>query len=47
MATFDKVCTGLTMKWAEALNGFCLLEIIWLIIHIGGGVHGIIFTQEG
>lgn len=32
MATFDKVCTGLTMKRAEALNGFCLLEIIWSII---------------
>lgn len=33
MATYDLfVCTGLTMKWAEGLNRFCLLEIIWSII---------------
>lgn len=26
----DKECTGLAMKWAEALNGFCRREIIWV-----------------
>lgn len=28
MVIFDKVCTVVTMKWAEALNGFLPFEII-------------------
>lgn len=32
MATFDKMYAQFEMKWAEALNRVCQLEIIWLII---------------
>lgn len=47
MVIFDKVSTVVTLKWAEALNGFCLLKLFVQISHGRGGVPVIISQKEG